>query len=413
MRNRVSSTHVIAALLFVTACVLGAWAQYKKVPQVEIPRARFHDATPLGGKGLRLMLERLGYTVKREDGGLQSMPAGARVWILIDPHAGFSKREAENLLKWIKKGGTLIWALPQVERPPGIPANGNYNSSLMHNYGLSRLQNEFRIFLTTNDSFASNDEPLPSLSPIDQSSISNYWHGVKKANGSDGGFIVTRPCVELSSSQWSSHLVAIDYGKGRVFIAPDALLFTNYALSKPDNAILVTNLIRVHVPSGTVYFDERNHGEDLQAPVTPNLLYYLWRPPLRYALLQLLVAALLLWAFYGRRLGTPVPLPDGGPVTRASLYAAAMGALFQKVHRPRAASAIIGENFRRQLTRRLGLSITDPDELIAQRAAAATGYSSRIIDRLLLQAKTPDSDEARSLHDAQEMETILRSFEKR
>jgi hypothetical protein len=248
---------------------------------------------------------------------------------------------------------------------------------------------------------------------LQQSSASTYWSGVKKAAGSSGGVTIGRAHLELAGTPIDVQLAAIPYGKGRVFVAPDALLFTNYALSKPDNAVLVSNLIRAHEPGGTVYFDERAHGEDLQANVEPNLLYYLWRPPLRYALLQLLVAGLLLWAFFGRRLGAPVPLPDGGPVTRASQFAAAMGALFHKVHRPRAAAIIIGEDFRRQLTRRLGLSVADSDELIAQRTSEATGYSTRVIDRLLLNAKTPDEDEERALADAQLMEKIMRSFDKR
>ena len=192
------------------------------------------------------------------------------------------------------------------------------------------------------------------------------------------------------------------------------MLFTNYALDNPDNAVLVSNLIRVHVPVGaTVYFDERQHGESLEQKIDPNWVYYLWRPPLRYAVIQLLLAAILAAILYGRRLGAPVPLPDAGPVTRASQFALAMGALFQKVGRPKAAGIIIGDHFRRRLTRRLGLSIQDDDALITQKAAEATGYPSRMIDRLLLQAKAPDDDEGRTLSDAQEMEMILRKLEQR
>lgn len=406
MRNRVSSTHVLAILLFVGACVLGAWSQYRKVPQIEVPRARFNDATPLGGKGLRLMLGRLGYAVKREDGVLQSIPADARVWILVDPQAGFTRREADDLLKWVKSGGTLVWAVPL------LTTNGSAFSS--SNSGQQKLLNALKTSQTPSTSFVPrpNDDPLPPLSPLQQSTVSEYWSGAKKVSGSNEGMQINRAHLEIAGSPVDTQLATNPYGKGRVFVAPDALLFTNYALSKPDNSVLVTNLIRVHVPSGTIYFDERNHGEDLKVEITPNLLYYLWRPPLRYALLQLLVAGLLLWAYFGRRLGAPVPLPGGGPVTRASQFAAAMGALFQKANRPRAASVIIGDNFRRQLTRRLGLSISDADDLISQRAAQVTGYSSRLIDRLLLQAKTPDDDEARALSDVQQMETILRRLDK-
>lgn len=415
MKSRVSSTHVIAALLFIVACLLGAWGQMKQVPKVKVPRARFDDKTPLGGKGLRLMLERLGYTVKRTDGVLASMPADARVWLLLDPQAGFSKREADDLLKWVKDGGTLIWAATPTTSLGMDIVEGNRNP------GTSRLHQVLKVTYPSKTTggipaFSKQDEPLPDLTAFGQDSLNatnEYFTGVKSIGGSSEGFLVGIPCLELVSTPFDVSLAMIPYGKGHVFIAPDALLFTNYALAARDNAVLVTNLIRVHVPSGTVYFDERSHGENLEEKITPNLLYYLLRPPLRYALLQLLVAALLLWAYFGRRLGTPVPLPDGGPVTRASQFAAAMGALFQKANRPRAAVLVIGENFRRELTRRIGLSVADPDELIAARGAEVTGYSPRVIDRLLLQAKSPDEDEARALSDAQEMETILRSFEKR
>jgi hypothetical protein len=395
MRNRISSTHLIAVVLFVLACVLGVWAQMKKVPQVEVPRARFNDATPLGGKGLRLMLERMGYSVKRMDGVLPSMPKDARVWVLLDPQAGFTRREAGDLMRWVKDGGTLIWAAT----PVGTNAASLATAQANRNAGIGSLHRilgveEGSLF---SSSLTSKGDPLPPLSPLNQTSASEYWMGVKAASGTDRSLrLNNRPYLEIAGAPDSIQLAAIPYGKGRVFVAPDALLFTNYALSKPDNAVLISNLIRAHETGGTVYFDERAHGEDLQSEIKPSLLYYLWRPPLRYALLQLLVAGLLLWAFFGRRLGAPVPLPDGGPVTRASQFAAAMGALFHKVHRPRAAATIIGEDFRRQLTKRLGLSIADSDELIAQRASEATGFSSRVVDRLLLNAKTPDDDEERA-----------------
>ena len=88
-----------------------------------------------------------------------------------------------------------------------------------------------------------------------------------------------------------------------------------------------------------------------------------------------------------------------------------MGALFQKAHRPQAAGEILNEHFRRQLTRRLGLSINDSDELIANRAAQAGGGSASVITHLLQRTRTSSDNEAQVLHDAQEMEKILRSLE--
>ena len=412
MRKKPSGTLIIAVVLFLSACVLGVLTQQNQQEPVKIPRARFNDATPLGGKGFRLLLERLEFQTRVESRVLTSMPKEAKVWILLDPQTGFTSREAKELSQWIKDGGTLIWAT----HPSGVSSSGG-NYATWNNNGLRVLEQILEIADDTNQSLASwtqTNEPLPPLSPLKQSAASEVWSGVKKAQGSGGGVFIYRPHLVLAGSPVDVELAQIPYGKGRVFVAPDALMFTNYALANPDNAVLVSNLVRLYAPEKSlVVFDERNHGEDTAVKIAPNWLYYIWRPPLRYAVIQLLLAAILAAILYGRRLGAPVPLPDGGPVTRASQFAGAMGALFQKVGRPRAAGLIIGEDFRRRLTRRLGLSIGDDDALIAQKASEATGFSSRMIDRLLLQAKAPDDNEARVLSDAQGMETILRKLEQR
>jgi hypothetical protein len=412
MKNRrPSSTLIIAVTLFVAACVLGVLVQRRDQSPIKIPRARYADSTPLGGKGLRLLLERLHYHTRVEAGVLPAMPREAKVWLLLDPQTGFSARESTQLLEWIKNGGTLIWAATPRERSA---MTGNFNA--LSNTGMAQLRRELQIIEKAENTaamFQNNSEPLPPLTPLKPGAASEIWSGVSKAQGSSGGLEIDRPHLELAGSPVDAQLAEIPYGKGRVFVAPDALLFTNYALSKPDNAVLVSNIIRLHAPEGAlVVFDERQHGES-EEKIEESWLYYLWRPPLRYAVIQLFLAAILAAILYGRRLGSPVPLPDAGPVTRASQWAGAMGALFQKVGRPRAAGEIIGEDFRRQLTRRLGLSITDDDELIAARAAEASGIPARVIDRLLLQAKVPDNDEARTLRDAQDMEKILRSLDQR
>jgi hypothetical protein len=196
-------------------------------------------------------------------------------------------------------------------------------------------------------------------------------------------------------------------------VAPDALLFTNYALSKDDNAILVTNLLRAHAPRGTVYFDERKHGDEAAPVESRGLIALLKKPPISYAVLQLGVAGLLFWAFAGRRLGAPVPLPDRSPVTRASQFAGAMGALFLKTNRPGAAAALIGTRFRRRLATRLGLSPAESDLILAKRAQEVAGIPLEITDRLLLQSRAPATTASEALRDAQEMERVLQQLEGR
>jgi hypothetical protein len=406
MRRRFGGPQVLVGLLFVVACALGAASQRSR-DVTFAPRARFDDATPLGGKGLRLLLQRLGYNVARVDKPLRQMPAGARVWFLLDPRTEFSRREARLLLAWVRAGGTLVWATTP-NWSGGNRGDGSYAPSLQHLYNELKVNNNSGI-----EMFQSNKELLPPLSPLDPGAASVYWSGVRQAQASKGILEIGRANLEIAGSPAGIELARIDLGKGRVFVAPDALLFTSHALSKPDNAVLVTNFVRAHVPSGAVYFDERHHSADdpddpeAVATAPPTLLDYLWRPPLRYAMLQLLGAALLWWALSGRRLGAPVPLPERESVTRASLFALAMGALFRKVDRPRAASSIIAEHFRRDVVRRTGMAASDPDTAIANRAADISGLPSRLIERLLERARIPAENETAALHDAQEMELVL------
>jgi hypothetical protein len=372
-----------------------------------MPRARFDDATPLGGKGLRLLFQRLGYSVARIDKPLQAMPRGARVWFLLDPQTQFSRREARLLLNWVRAGGTLIWATAP-DWASTAWDDDSYTPSHQHLYKELKVTNNGGM-----DMFQNSNELLPPLSSLDPAAASVYWSGVSKAQGSKGILEIGRANLEIAGSPAGIELARIDLGKGRVFVAPDALLFTSHALSKSDNAVLITNFVRAHVPSGAIYFDERRHrAEDPDDPnsepaAPPTLLDYLWRPPLRYAMLQLLGAGLLWWALSGRRLGAPVPLPERESVTRASLFALAMGALFRKVDRPRAASSIIAEHFRRDVVRRTGMAVSDPDVAIANRAAEISGLPARLIERLLERARVPAETETDALHDAQEMELVL------
>ena len=405
MKSRSNTSIALVIGLFLLACALGASLQPRQSESL-VPRARWDDATPLGGKGLRLLLGRLGYSVQRVNTHLAKMPPAARVWLMLDPETKFSRREAVQLLSWVKAGGTFVWAMPP--KSPTLSFTGSTRASAALKY----LHDELAVS-TQHNSGSWQYDPLPELTPLNEAAASVYWSGVKQAEASDNLLEVKGAHLEIAGNPVGTQLARLDYGRGRIIIAPDALMFTSYALSKPDTAILVTNLIRAHEPSGTVYFDERAHGETVASKITPSLLYYLWRPPLRYALLQMMGVALLVWALYGRRLGSPVPLPEAEPVTRASHFAAAMGALFFKAQRPRAVATILGEEFRRNLTRRLGMSIHDPEAEIAARAAAATDLPVAMIERLLLHARAPLDHDNEILSDAQEMELVLRRLNQR
>lgn len=441
LRSGRGQTFTGIVLMVVVLVVLALFASNKSQDALpDMVRANFDDATPLGGKGLRLLMERLGYSVKRANLRLDAMPPDARVWILLDPGTKFSKTEAASLLAWVRSGNTLVMAVP----PEGLGSSffgeddGGVDT-LCARIGVARPP-LFSAISTSQSSGA----PLPDLKPLPRGAASVYWEGVSQASASRGQlqFATRTPqdakdSLEISGNPVGPILVRRTLGRGRVVLAPDALLFCNYALSKPDNAVLVSNLVRYGVPAGSaIYFDERSHGElNGEAAAPDNVLRYLQVPAVRAACAQLFVAGLLLWALVGTRLGRAVPLPESESVTRASNFARAMGALFHQSGRSEASSALLGADFRRLVSRRVGLSQQDAPELIATRVSEAADVPQPLVLRLLLRANTSatatnsslleaapramerlttGSPEARNdadlLRDAQEMEDVLRKL---
>ena len=408
MKSRVQASHIIVALLLITALGLGYYLQTKQKIESPYPRALYGDAKPLGGKGYRLALEWLGYTVRRVDLRLAKMPSDAKVWVLLDRETTFSRPEMEMLLQWIKEGGILVWAAP-----PTFDFSMAFGGQKWQPG--QELMKKFKIQNPPNyNSSPFSTDSLPPLSPLTQGAPGVYWADVKNASASPGTLAIKGAHLEIAGDLRGVQIARLDYGKGHIFVASDALIFTNYALAKPDTAVFTTNLIRAHVPpaaNAVIYFDERSHGDDTpvgEKDINKSLVYYLWRPPLRYAVLQILFAGILLWSLFGRRLGSPVPLPDRENVTRASQFAGAMGTLLHKSNRPNVAAVVLGEEFRRTLARRLGMSPHDSDAVLAARAALISGLPAEHIERLLFQARTPIEDEPALLNLTQETEYVLR-----
>ena len=399
-KRRLDPTRLLVGFCIFAVCMLSLLTQTGRQAET-LPRAQFDDATPLGGKGLRLVLGKLGYSVQKQSAPLQTMPKDAKIWLILDPQTRFSTAEAKKLLGWVRGGGILLFCVRPAfdfSMQDETPSEGI--ETLRKSLGAARSQGML----------PKEGEFLPELSPLSLDSISIYRAGVKTASGSSRDMEISRPHLEIAGPP-EGIIARIDVGAGSVFVLPDALLMTNYALSKDDNATFVVNLLRAHQKSGTIYFDERSSGEDARNVAAPSLISYLKKPPVSYALWQLLVAGLLFWAFAGRRLGAPVPIPSRAPVTRASQFAAAMGALFSKTNRPQAAAALIGARFRRRLAQRLGLSPAENDAILARRAQEVGGIPFEIVDRLLLQSRAPADNIAGALRDAQEMERVLKQLE--
>ena len=401
---------IFGGLLLALILIAVALQQAQKSAFVPLPDAAFADAKPTGGKGLALLLNRIGYQSKVQDAPLQAMPPDARVWLMLGPENSFTRREGRLLLDWVKSGGTLIYSAGRGDFFSYFEEEKTATS------GVETLAQQLKISPGAPDfgSFKPSARALPELPAVQLDVPSNARAGVQKAVGAAGSFGVGRAHVQIAGAPGGT-LARIPYGQGQVWAVPSAWMFTNYGLSKPDTAVLVTNLLRTQAPPqnarNAVYFDERAHDESQRPQLPDTLVNRLKKPPISTALCQLFFAGVLLWIFAARRLGAAVALPTRGPVTRASQFARAMGALFAKTSRPAAAAEIIGQDFRKRLAARIGLSPGENDAVLARRAHELCGVPIEVVDRLLLQTRTPATSDAQALRDAQEMDAVLKRLE--
>ncbi|BCM91276.1 hypothetical protein IAD21_03142 [Abditibacteriota bacterium] len=372
------------------------------------PPTHLNDTTPAGGRALGLVMERMGYATQAQNRPLSRMPADARVWFLLDSQTTFSDREADDLLAWVKKGGILFWVPPDNE--------SNFFGDSNSHPGVDHLQKKLGAGRSGMPSFDASQ--LPKMRPLNFDAVADYREGIKSASSSGTTITFNSSRDEIASARSrleiagppGGSLVRLDEGKGHIFVFPDAWMLCNYGLSKPDNAMLVANLVRVHLTNaggGKAYFDERQHNDDLAPPMPDDWPARLRQKPVVFAVWQLLVVGLGALALVSRRLGLAVPLPTTAPVTRASGFARAMGGLLLKATRPKAAAQIIGESFRARLARRVGLSPRESDDVLAARASEISGIDRDVLSRALIASRAPATDENSALRDAQQMERIL------
>jgi len=400
--KRINRTRFFIGAL-VALVVIIALALSKREGGEDSPPVHLSDTSPVGGRGLALVFEKLGYGTDSVNEPINAMPSDARVWCLLDSKTTFSNNEADLLLAWVKKGGTLFYSVSN--------SGGRFGGSEAR-AGVDKITDALKVSSEGSPTFPSTG--LPQMSPVSFGTVSNYPTGVKSATATGTALSVSRKHINVAGLGATPGGVVVreDYGKGRVWLFPDAWMLSNYGLWQGDNATLVANLLRVHdaKAGGKAYFDERHHNDSLAPPAPDDWAARLRERPVVFALWQLIVAGLGTLALVGRRLGNPVALPTQAPVTRASGFARAMGGLLLKASRPKAASQIIGESFRARLARRVGLSPRESDEVLSNRAHEISGIPLETLSRALIASRAPATDETSALRDAQAMERILRQL---
>jgi len=231
-----------------------------------------------GTKALYLLLKELGYSPRRlRMPKLTGMTADGLTIILAPDHPPISEAGVKRLLEWVQQGNTLLFAPEKRE------------DQLAKSLGIELHQGK----------------PIKtSLAPL---ALTELTAGIQRLVVRSGNRILMGKMDAVRHFGDSSGGVVISFreGAGTAIVLSDPHLVTNEGLPEGDNLNLLVNVLFSFVKdSKIVYLDEYHHGFERR----PTILHLLKGTPTGWALIQVLLAIIILLYSRGRRFGRPKPV---------------------------------------------------------------------------------------------------------
>jgi hypothetical protein len=291
-----------------------------------------------GAKAAYLLLEELGYKVKRWDDSPTALGENAerRVLILASPMQPPEPEEAAALRRFLEGGGRIL-------------ATGETAAMVLPNaqaFVESDEAEATRFYALIPSPLTAGAKEISMAPPYE-------WHPkeisqiVVYGNG-DTAAVVTYPV-----------------GRGRVIWWGSPSPLTNHGLKESGNLVLFLNSIGD--ARKEILWDEYFHG------ARGDLWSYVGKTPLPWAGVQLGLGLLLIFVTYSRRYGT-IHMP--GKISRLSPleFVDTLGSLYRTAHAGSAAIRVAYQRFRFQLTRQLGLPGNAPPAEMAKAARQTLGW---------------------------------------
>ncbi|HEX9258478.1 MAG TPA: DUF4350 domain-containing protein [Acidimicrobiales bacterium] len=333
----------VAVGLLLVVLVVASLARTQP-PQAYDPRS----AAPDGAKALVLLLGTYGATVEIT-GTIPSAGDDTGVLVLVDR---LTRTQHEELTAWAAAGGSLVVADP---------------SSELHEADEGEERTQVFGLLERGRCTLTGVERLRTLS---------VGAGVsyELRAGDTGCFGDSRRSFVRTTPRGRGEIVAIG--------SPE--LFTNALLDEADNAALAVDLL-ASANAKVVVVEPRLAGdgdEDLLDLVSPRV----WQ-----ALVQLVIAFVVLGLWRGRRLGKPVVEPAPVEIPGSELVLA-RGSLMQRAHQPGLAADSLRSDLHRELCLALSLPSSTPVEVLDAASASRAGAEPGAVVSVL--AGPPVSDEA-------------------
>lgn len=331
----------IGALLAVSAIAVFTGSYFDRQLERFMPETRALSSTYNGkASGLEALAEltdKLGKPARRWELPYRQLPGTNGTLLLIAPLESLKDFEADQILKWVKAGNTLIYlddftlAMSRI-----IPEKLGVKAKIL----TKKLENH--------KFDAKNFGALPEFTNVNSLIFST-------ATRLEGG----KPVVSNTTGTFISEIA---HGKGRVLVGCCPDFCANRTIAKQDywgNFQFLQNLFSTN--NGTIYFDERAHGFSGGT----NVFLYLSRGPVGAVTYQVLLILAIAVVSGSQRFGAAQAVDEKRRISNLEFINGLSNA-YRRARANPAVAEILFQEFRKKLARSLGISPHEPVEKLKE-----------------------------------------------
>ena len=422
-------------LIFLVAILVGlnaaTYTQKEKTPDSEaLPRRSTFNSGATGLQAFYTLLSETGRkTVRWQEPPAALLTARSKPSVFVvagQVRREFTPAEADDLMRWVSSGGRLVL----VDREPPtdlIKISGQWTIEV-------EAKQSFEIMSADPSDTNQMTGDTPAAKPVQPSlfttgvnavqpsrfaaAITFERQGNEKGNDTDrppprsmssksDPYVAvdeTAPTVYIAQAQ-NNLLVDVPYGSGRIVIMSDPFIVANDGIALVDNAQLAVNLVS---GDGVVAFDEYHQGYGADSN---RFLQFFAGTPVVAIFLQAVLLVGLVFFSQSRRFARAVPEPEPDRLSKLE-YVAAMAELQQRTRAYDLAIENIYTDFRRRVSRLLGLDnlTVKPRELSAA-IADRCGLDRPRTEDILFKCEEIIRGEPTNKREVVELTTALREIE--
>lgn len=374
----------ILAGLFVALIVFVAVGPRLRPNQGENPDlATSRSSEPGGTQALYTWLGQIGYDARRLEYRAFELDERDAALLILNPIESIGVAEADLILGWVERGGTLIFANDQ-------------NDTFIGNDLLDQLDIRINVSSTTETiTRAQTLQPMFDQPPAGELLVNTGR--ILQVDSPDHVALVGTEDVAL--------LVGIKRGSGYIFISSATHPFTNAGLRHDANAALVLNLLRRVPPGGRILFDEYHLG--FYTPPSPTVT--LLSNPLGWGAAYALLALALYLALSGRRFGRPVPVREDMARRSSAEYVESMADLLQRAGQRGYVLKHYHTTLKRRLAAPAGISPQLDDTAFVRELARFREIDEAALARLLTRLRANNLSEPELVRTVAEAEELVRN----